>query len=145
MDRKCERMRADASGVLFKSCSDTAYLSLDAHRSAGPTKHPKSLWAISRPEECHVFCDAEVRHWLDAGGDYWAVTRDDSLPFGTRGERMAFFSSPTNNSDPWHGFPVGGRRGMKFRSPPPDELVERWHKEGLISYTTYTRILTRRL
>lgn len=59
---------------------------------------------------------------------------------------MAFFDSPVNVIDPWHGFPVGGsRRAMKFRRPPPDHVVEKWYQTGRISFTAYTHILTRRM
>jgi hypothetical protein len=57
---------------------------------------------------------------------------------------MAFFSNPVNATDPWHGFPVGRRRGLKFHGSPPDDLVRQWHQEKRITYTTCTRIVTRR-
>ena len=145
VEKRCERIGAHPAGILFSSCAQTSYLSMDVHRGASSTKHPKSVWAIDRPDECHTFCTAEAGGWTDQLGHYWNVAREGESDFGTRGERLAFFSSPSNVNDPWHGFPVGGRRGMKFRSPPPDDLVEKWYKESRITYVTYTRIITRRV
>jgi hypothetical protein len=72
------------------------------------------------------------------------VAKDGEPAFGTLGERLAFFDAPVNERDPWHGFPVGGKHGMEFRGYPPDDVVEDWHKLALISFTTFTRIVTRR-
>lgn len=145
VERRCKRIRTDTAGILFSSCGQTSYLSMDVHRAMSATRHQKSVWAITRPDECHVFCVAEGANWLGTDGNCWAISPDGEVSFGTRGERMAFFWSPANATDPWHGFPVGGRRGMRFKKSPPDELVEQWHKEGLISYTTFSRIVTRRV
>jgi hypothetical protein len=60
---------------------------------------------------------------------------DGEMDFGTHGERVAFFWEPKNDRDPWHGFPVAGRRGLAFNRKLPDELIERWHADGLISFT----------
>lgn len=146
MSRNCRQIGIDQSGILFLSCTSTPYVSLDAHRSPSSTRHPKSIWKVSRPDECHTFCIAETDNTVDIDGNYWTITNENSPDLGTRGERMGFFQRPVNPTDPWHGFPVGGSRmAMKFRRPPPDTVVENWYQTGRISYTTYTRILTRRM
>jgi len=142
---KCRQKEVDSSGIVYTSCAETLYLSLNYHRGGSSTTHPKSIWEISRPDECHVFCTAESESWADQNGDLWAVARDGEPHYGTRRERMAFFDAPVNQSDPWHGFPVGGRRGLPLRRTPPDAVVQRWWESKRISYTTYNRILTRRM
>lgn len=78
---------------------------------------------------------------MDGNGDYWAVAEDGAKSFGTLGERAAFFDAPVNDADPWHGYPVGGKRGLPMRRRPPDDLLKRWHDSGRIAYTTYSRML----
>jgi hypothetical protein len=130
-------------GVLFEACDYSPYKSLDTHRSTSGTKHPKSIWnpEVSRAEECHTFCGAKLQEWHDKNGDCWAIARDGQVDFGTHEERVAFFWAPKNTTDPWHGFPVGGRRGLSFKRKPPDELVQRWYDTGVISFEKYIKLL----
>lgn len=145
LQRKCIQVRVEASGIIYRSCSATSYLSLAEHRGPSDTKHAKSVWKLSRPDECHTFCISELHGWLDKDGHRWAVASDGDGDLGTRGERLAFFWSPANQHDPWHGFPVSaGRRGMTFHRRPPDELIQKWEDDGLISFVTSQRLRTRR-
>jgi hypothetical protein len=146
VDRRFKQVGKNPAGVLFASCAETSYLSLDAHRASSSTRHQKSIWSIKRADECHVFCVAESGRWSDPSGHYWSVASDGEPAYGTRGERMAFFSKPVNVADPWHGFPFGMRRGLAFHRSPPSDLVDQWyHKDKRITYTTYMRIVTRRI
>lgn len=142
--RTCRRTAVASDGVLFDSCQQTSYKSVNYHRATATTKHPKSQWNVSRDDECHTFCRAEAESWKDAKGNYWAVAEAGDPDLGTRGERVAFFDAPRNPRDPWHGFPVGTKRGALAFTPPPDDLVLKWHTSGFISYTEQQRILTRR-
>ena len=127
------------------SCDESQYLSLHVHRSASGTRHPKSIWLLLPADECHTFCEARLQEWNDKNGDYWAVAKEGGGDFGTRGERAAFFDAPQNDTDPWHGYPVGGQRGLPIKRTPPDGLLQRWHDTGRISYTTFRRLLDGRL
>jgi hypothetical protein len=130
-------------GVSFESCDDSPYKSLDVHRSQSGTKQPKSIWnsELSRADECHTFCEAELNGWSDDNGNCWSVAKDGEMDFGTHEERVAFFWAPQNDGDPWHGFPVAGRRGLAFRQKLPDALIERWHESGLISFSRKMQML----
>ena len=137
----CKRLSADNSGVRYKACDASDYISLHYHRSASGTKHDKSLWAVAPPDECHTFCNARLEHWFDQDGNAWSVNEEKDAALGTRGELVAFFENPGNPSGEWHGFPVGGRRGLPTKKQPPDELLAKWRDDDWISYTTYQRIL----
>ena len=141
MERRCARVSADDSGIMFSSCGGSPYISLNTHRTKGGTKHPKSLWNRTRPDECHVYCTAENRDWTDKStGNRWATATRSEESMGTRGERLAFFYKPSFEHGPWHGFPVGGPNGLKQYGRPPDYIVQSWYDEGLITYATYARI-----
>jgi hypothetical protein len=137
--RACRRVKANKHGVEYVTCDD--YQSMNYHHSPSGTRHPKSIWLLSRADECHTFCKARLGDWADERGNYWAVAKDgEEQDYGTRRERMAFFPVPSNAADPWHGFPVGGKDGLPFDHEPPDLLVQRWEDEKRIKYTTAARI-----
>ena len=144
--RTCEQTQVDESGIHYRSCGNSHYLSLNYHRSHSGTRDKKSVWAIPRPQECHTFCTAEAESWIDGRGNYWAVAATEDENLGEDGERVAFFENPNNPNNPWHGFPVGRRRGKghPYRDSPPDDLVLKWRSSGRISYVEQQRILTRR-
>jgi hypothetical protein len=145
MQLRCTRERVDGSGVYYLSSSRTLYLSLNYHRGSGKGRPGKSLWAVGRDDECHLFCEAETGKWIDAQGNYWVVSEDARVQLGKNDERLAFFDAPVNNIDPWHGYPISGRRGSPSRRRPPDEVVSHWFDKRRISYVTFDRIVTGRL
>lgn len=138
---KCRRAIVGTEGITYNTCAQGTYLSLNYHRRRMSLKRPKSLWEVARRVECHTFCNAQLERWYDAQGNAWSVTEDESVPLGTRGECVAFFDEPTNPTDPWHGYPVGGRRGLPTVRRPPDELIKRWLDDKWISYVLYQRLL----
>jgi len=145
MARACRRVAAHDTDVEFESCLSTTYMSLGYHRSKATTKHVKAIWAIQRADECHTFCTSERSGWSDADGNRWAVSKDAARKLGVAGERLAFFPKRSNAHDPWHGYPVSGRKRAPQRRRPPDEIVHRWLQEGWISFTTHERLIGGRL
>jgi hypothetical protein len=144
-ERTCRRTGVTSDGISFISCNGSRVLSLNYHHSASGTSHPKSIWLVSRLEECHLFCEAEKFGWSDLNGNYWAVSEDAEIQLGSRGERIAFFSKPQNDGEAFHGFPVGGRRGLPTIRKPPDAILDLWLETERISYTTYARLMEGRL
>jgi hypothetical protein len=144
-ERTCRQVKVTPDGIDFMSCKDTPYTSLNCHRAESGTQHPKSIWAIAVQEECHRFCEAEIFDWSDSDGNYWSISKDGEIELGTRGERLAYFNAPQNERDPWHGYPVGGRRGLPTVRRPPKAIIERWWQTGWIKYVTYSRLMGGRL
>lgn len=91
--RRCEKVSVSSDGIDYISCAQSPYRSLNYHRSMTDTRHPKSLWieSISRADECHYFCMAELGKWVDADGNCWSTSRDATTELGTRGERVGYF------------------------------------------------------
>jgi hypothetical protein len=146
-ERVCRQIEANKDGILFRSCNASTYISLNVHRSASGTRHAKSLWTISRDDECHMFCEAEWSNWSDGKGNYWAISKDGQVVIGKQGERVAFFDGPGNVLDPWHGYPVGppSKTGVPTTRRPPKELIDRWMDSGWIKYVTYARLMSNRI
>lgn len=139
--RKCRQTGVSADGVSYHTCKESSYISLNYHRSRTSTKRRKSIWSIERPDECHTLCQAEIQNWRDKNGDYWSISKDAAVEFGSDGERMAFFDAPQNATDPWHGYPVGGKRGLPSVRLPPDYVIELWRTSKWVSYVTYSRLM----
>ncbi len=144
MAKNCHRVQASGSDVEYESCYGTPYLSLGYHRTPASTAHPKSLWVISRPDECHTFCTSERHDWVNDDAR-WSVSKDAQRKIGAGGERLAYFPSRSNDHDPWHGYPVSGKRSAPHRRRPPDAIVQQWYAQGWISFTTHERLLGGRL
>ena len=140
--RRCRQGNISNDGLEFTACEGTPYLSLDYHQPFSQLRHVKSIWLLSRVDECHAFCEARLSHWSDQAGNYWTVTKDgDKRLLGDRGERMAFFPAPSDETDTWHGFPVGGGKdALPFKQRPPADLVQRWTQEQRISRVNRARI-----
>lgn len=144
MGKGCQQVQVDADGIRFTSCSDSEYISLHYHRSSSGTKAKKSCWIITRIDECHSFCDAEINQWIDPQGNLWFISEDAEVILGASTERIAFFDKPVNGGDPWHGYPVTSRRGFGHAKP-PQILLDRWLKDGRISSVIYDRIMGGRI
>lgn len=96
----------------------------------------KTRWTIPQHGQYYVFNYADERDWLDelARGLFSFCNKCNDV-LGENGERLAFFPKPTNESDPWHGYPV-------FSEEIQDkELVEKWNEAGEIDVTTKQRLL----
>jgi hypothetical protein len=144
-ERTCHQEAVTRDGINYISCKGSRYLSLNYHRSPSGTTHLKSIWLIERADECHTFCEAEIFKWSDSEGNYWSVSKDAQVELGTRGERVAYFDKPQNSGEPFHGYPVGGRRGLPSIRKPPNDILGLWMETGRISYVTYSRLMGGRL
>ncbi len=82
---------------------------------------------------------------MDLDGNCWYTSRDAEVELGTRGERVAFFDAPVNETDPWHGYPIGGRQGLPSSHRPPDVVIQNWYDSNWISYTIFLRLMSGRL
>jgi len=128
--RTCQQDQVHGAEHYYLSCAGTEYLCHPHHRGKGYPK--KSKWAVSRPEECHVFCQVEGNSRLDPDSSgVWYVSRNAKLKLGTRNERLAYFEEPRGHHA-WHGYPVGsGRKGTSAKRPEP-EVVAAWVEAGRI-------------
>lgn len=130
MARKCHYLYCDRSGRYYCACDGRTYLCHAHHRSSS-FLNSKSQWVLTRPEECHLFCQACLLKSEEGALGYWFISRGGKRIFGTRQERVAFFEAPQNQTDPWHGYPVSGaRRGAGHRPPP--EVVTSWQESGWV-------------
>lgn len=140
----CAKVGADNASVTFSTCLGSRYTSINYHRNHSGQGR-KSAWSVSREYECETFCVAELGTWTDSSGNYWSLREDCQVVLGTQNQRVAFFGNRSNDADPWHGYPVSGRASVLEPRRVPDEVIERWFSEKVISRATRKRLLTGRL
>ncbi|GER88959.1 hypothetical protein KDW_31210 [Dictyobacter vulcani] len=117
-------MNTHNDGQLFgPTLSGKHYLSLNYHRSRTSTGGKKSLWDpnISRDTEYNIFCTADKKNWQDNKGDYWGIHNQAKTSLGTENEIICKFPHPTNQQDPWHGYPL-----HTYSARPSDDFVRKF-------------------
>jgi len=94
----------------------------------------KSIWAITEDDECHLFCDAEVREAVAVAipAQVWAVASNIARPFGRNGEVLARFIPPQSGSTDWHGHPVGAGSPGSIKTA-PSVVIKIWQDNNVIS------------
>lgn len=96
----------------------------------------KTRWKIPQNGQYYVFNYADEREWMDKLADgLFSFCEGCKMVLGENGERLAFFKTPSNKSDPWHGYPV-------FSEEMEDlSLVETWAEQGEVDETIKQRLL----
>lgn len=129
--RICVTSSAGARDPLYETCvPPDRYQSLHYHRTRA-SRQDKSHWNLSAGDECHSFCESTDHGWTDSTGSRWYVDANGK-EIGTSHERVATFPAPSNTTDPWHGYPVSGRRGADMSRPVPAEILEIWSTQGTV-------------
>lgn len=126
--------RATTTGLEYgPTVNGKMYLSVFKHRGCGNQRH-KSMWLnnISPDDEYGIFCSADAHNWNDESRNYWGVLEQGKIILGERGERICKFPCPSNDHDPWHGYPVSPKEKGESDAP-PDSLVERWIGDNVVT------------
>ncbi len=139
--------KAMKNGVFGPNKVGHTYKPMNYHGVKSRPKKGKTRWAYPAPAEYHVFNLADEhegkieadgipdKRWVnDDGEGLYSLVDDCRVVLGKDNEeRFAYFKNPVNDSDPWHGYPIGPK-GIG------DELIEYWHKKNFISDSTYLRL-----
>lgn len=128
-----------ADGLTYgPTAAGTTYISLYYHR--GGRKPDKNYWepAFTPGEEYALFDHAETEEWSDTQDHLWGIVDGGKTILGLRGEKIARFPAPQNDSDPWHGYPVSPKD--RYDDVPPDEVIDRWSDTNVITRAVARRI-----
>lgn len=112
-------------------------------------KDGKTRWLHDKKTEYYVFnlADEHDEHFLDrynCSDVKWMNDDDSGLysivnqgrdKLGENGERLAFFPTPSNPTDPWHGYPVDS---LNIK----DKLIDHWYKIGIVDRRIYQKLLS---
>jgi len=66
--------------------------------------------------------------WMDAEGNLWGFL-SGFADVGVDGEQFGFFPAPTNQTDPWHGYPIIPFQKRKISQ----ELLSLWVEKNYIN------------
>lgn len=121
------------------------------HGSKANPKNGKTRWNHPVAAEYHVFNLADEHfdginsnnkvdmRWMnDDESGLYSMVDGCNEPLGMGEERLAFFPTPPNANDAWHGYPINSD-GLG------DNLIEHWHNSNLIDDIVYRRLLRRKL
>jgi hypothetical protein len=137
--RTCAFERQVGPEHYYFSCAGDSYHCKADHRARS---NDKSAWKVSRPEECHTFCNSESDpESTDPASERWFISPIDEI--GTNGEHLARFLPPDVSGATWHGFPVGGRRRRAKEAFPSEELATKWRVEERIDRAIESKIIRR--
>lgn len=104
------------------------------NRSSSKNEH-KSKWKLKESEQYEVFRVADEGRWIDSVNDgLYSILDDGKEVFGDNGERLAFFPTPPNANDTWHGYPKDDKGISR-------DLVNAWKNTDVISKITQVRLL----
>ena len=137
---------ATSSGIKFgPNPTGKFYISINYHRGNNRSAL-KNKWHpyIKPPLEYQIFCAADCESWYDTSGHGWGMHNQGNTIIGTQGERLCKFPRTSNESDPWHGFPVSPMESGDDDAP-SDEFIENWISTGVISKTFGRRIQRRKV
>ncbi len=101
----------------------------------------KTRWCHDRQYEFYVFKladehdemmplasgDCDKRWMNDDGKGLYSIVEGGLEKLGEHDERLAFFPTPQNSGDPWHGYPV---KSTNIK----DNLIDYWSKNDIITY-----------
>lgn len=141
------KKEAMANGVFGPNKIGHTYRPAEYHGVKARKKKGKTRWAHPAPAEYHVFNLADEhkdepqedglidRRWVNDDGDgLYSLVDDCRVILGKDNEeRFAFFPTPMNDNDSWHGYPLDG-------SCIGEKLIEYWHDRKIISDSTYLRL-----
>lgn len=125
-------------GVYPANKKGHAYMPAPYHGSKTHTTRGgrKTKWTVDQNGQHYIFNYADERDWMDnIARGLFSFYKKCKESIGSNGERLAFFPKPSNDFDPWHGYPV-------FSDEMEDmNLVEKWAQDGEINVTTKQRLL----
>ena len=137
---------ATSSGIHFgPNLAGKFYLSLYYHRGSNRSAL-KNKWhpEIKPPLEYQIFCNTDRENWYDSTGHGWGMRSRGDVIIGVQDERLCKFPYTSNESDPWHGFPVSPMENGDSDAP-SDEFIDNWILSGAISKTFGRRIQRRKV
>ena len=129
---------AMVDGVFPANSKGHTYMPMPYHGSKahGTRGGRKTKWAVPQNGQYYIFTYADERDWRDIHAEgLFSFCNGCEEKIGVNGEKLAFFKSPSNATDPWHGYPV-------FSSEIEDEeLINRWYNEKEIKYGVWIKLL----
>jgi len=122
--------------------SEAYYRPQPYHNKNSAKRKDKELWCIKENEQFKVFYlaaeDKQTPIWFcNENKSLFSIIEDGKKVLGLNGERLGKFKLPSNETDPWHGYPIEAK--TKWNTP-SDSLLDIWENNDVISEITRRRI-----
>ena len=137
MKYKFPKIKQNEDGNFGPTKNSNYYYPIHYHNKTAKDNPDKTKWCLKKNEQYEVFRLSDESKWIcDDNNGLFGILNDGNVLLGTSEERLSYFPKPTNENDDWHGFPVSSG---EFE--PSKKLVEKWHKDEIISYRMKIKIL----
>ena len=133
-----------SKGVYGPNLVNHTYKPKKEHGYKAAPKDGKTRWNYNACFEYYVFNLADEHifpdeRWMnDDGRGLYSIVDGGNIPLGENDERLAFFPTTRNFSDPWHGYPTDSTYIQ-------DRLIDYWHERGIINTRIYMKLLNHSL
>jgi len=106
------------------------------NKTAAANKH-KTTWKLKQNEQFEVFRVSDESKWFcNERKGLFSILDNGDVVMGSNEERLSFFPSPVNTTDPYHGYPVdSGEYEIST------DLVDKWLEDKIIDKRLHIKIL----
>lgn len=117
------------------------YFPVPYHNSTAARRGEKTTWVLKKNQQYEVFRVSDEGDWIcNKCKGLFSILDNASIVLGINEERISFFPTPQNVSDPWHGYPV-----TSYEYDISDELIDKWLENEIIDNRIYLKLLRRQI
>lgn len=137
MKYKFPKVKQNDSGNFGPTKNCNYYFPVHYHNKTAKDRPDKTKWRLKKNEQYEVFRISDESKWAcDENDGLFGILNEGNVLLGMGEERLSYFPNPANENDDWHGFPINSG---EFE--PSKNLVDKWHKDEIISYRMKIKIL----
>lgn len=137
MSYKFPKVKLNKDGLFGPTTMSHFYKPIHYHNKAALANSNKTKWVLKQDEQFEVFKISDEAEWLcPTNRGLFSILTNGEVVLGSNEERLSFFPTPSNQSDPWHGYPV-----ESGEYEPCSELIEKWLKNSVIDNRIHIKIL----
>lgn len=137
MSYKFPKIKLNEDGLFGPTKEKHFYKPVTYHNKTAAANKHKTTWILKQNEQFEVFRVSDERKWFckDRNG-LFSILDNGDVVMGSNEERLSFFPSPVNTTDPYHGYPVdSGEYEVST------ELVDKWLEDEIIDNRLHIKIL----
>jgi len=125
------------NGLFGPTSENNYYKPIYYHNKNAVNNSNKSKWILKDGEQYEVFRLSDEGKWkCDENDGLFSILMNGNEILGQNEERIAFFRTPQNISDPWHGFPI-----YSSDFEPSAKLIDKWFDDKIIDERMRIKIL----
>nr|WP_288210439.1 hypothetical protein [uncultured Dysgonomonas sp.] len=135
------KIKLDENGLFGPTSKNHFYYPVAYHNSIAKKKQEKTIWILKKNEQYEAFRVSDEGEWVcNKSEGLFSVLDNTNVILDVNEERISFFPTPKNVSDPWHGYPV-----TSYEYDISDELIDKWLEDKIIDERIHLKLLRRQI